>query len=191
MFSTLSGFTGLWSAPATKYLVGAVVVGGAWLYVSSLNNQIEQQQLEIDNKAQQLMAKQAEITSLTVSVEQANHATQAALLEIQSREVLAAQRLTKIAELRDQLTQFELNLTELEHTDEQVKSWADEPVPVAVIRLLNNARDQDSDRGTDTESTATTTAHAGLHIAYRGCEYQPRLSAVDWQALSVYQSVQF
>lgn len=191
MFSTLSGITGLWSAPVTKFIVSAVLVGGLYVYVSDLSGQIDKQHLVIKNKEQQLTAKQAEITALTVSVEQANNATQAALLEIQSRELLAAQRLTMIAELQDQLTQFELNLKELEHTDEQVKSWSNEPVPVAVIRLLNNTRDQDSHSNTGAEVTATTAAHAGLYVASNGCADQSGLSVVNWQTVSVTQHLQF
>lgn len=191
MLGTLGGFTGLWSAPATKYIVGAAIAGAAWLYVSGLNDQIEKQQLMLENKTQQLISKQAEVVSLTASVEQANNATKIALLEIENREQLAAQRLNKIAELRDQLTNFEQSLNELEQTDAQVKSWADEPVPDAVIRLLDNARNQNSNDSSGEEDQTTSAVNAGLSVARVKRTRQSRFNQTDWQVVPVYSHLQF
>ena len=193
MLTILKGFTGLWSARATKLVVIALCIGGLYWYVTSLKEQIELQQVDIDAKEQQLLDKRAEIVSLKVSIEQANDATQMALMEIEAREDLAAQRLTMITTLRDQLSEFKNNLNELERVNEQVKHWANEPVPVAIVGLLNNARGT-AQNGTSiegSESTATSTADSRLLVAYGRRPHERRLSYSNRHALPIIEYLQF
>ena len=191
MLSILSGITGLWSAPVTKYVVVATLAGSAWLYTTKLANEIESQQLVIDSKNKQLTTKQAEINMLSLSIEQANKATQAALLEIESRELIAEQRLTMLTTLRHQLTQFEQELTVLEHNNEHVKDWANEPIPTAVIGLLINTRDKHSNSGSSTETQATRTVNAAMPYTSYAFSDQPRFGQAYWQTISINNSLQF
>ena len=192
MFGTLSGIIGLWSAPVTKCIVSAVLIGVFGLYIYILKSDIEQQQLIIANKNQKLITQQAEITSLSESVVQANNATNAALLEIESREQLAAQRLSMISQLRNELSQFEQSLMALEQTNEHVKSWADEFVPVAIISLLNNAANsQNSNSNSGEENKSTTAVNTELFGTRHERGYEQRLSHVNWPIVSVNQSLQF
>jgi hypothetical protein len=191
MLSILSGITGLWSAPVTKYVVVATLAGSAWLYTYNLNNTIENQQLVIMSKNQQLISKGVEVAQLTLSVEQANNEIKLALLEIESRELLASQRLAMLNDLRSQLTQFEHDLTVLEHTNEQVKDWANEPIPDVVIGLLINARDKNSNIDSGAEGEATTTINTALSYSRDAVSYQPRLNQTHWKTLSINKRVQF
>ncbi|GEA08502.1 hypothetical protein KUL42_32630 [Alteromonas sp. KUL42] len=193
MLTILKGFTGLWSARVTKLVLVVLSIGALYWYVSSLNEQIELQQVDIDAKEQQLIDKRAEIVSLKIGIHQANNATQVALTEIETREELAAQRLRVITTLREQLSDFETNLDKLEQADEQVKRWANEPVPVAVIGLLNNARDTDQNNTSykGSKSITSSPADAGLFAAYNRRSNERRHGVVNRKALSVTEHVQF
>nr|WP_188708207.1 hypothetical protein [Neiella marina] len=163
------------------------------MYISVLNNQIEALQLSNQNKEQLIASQGNEIDWLNDSIALANHATKAALYEVEQRELIAQQRLTKITQLNSQLSQFKLKLNALEHTDEHVQSWATEPVPAAVVSLLNHTRanSEDSNRGASAEATATTTTHASLSYASHDSDYQPRLGDPDWRAISSARNLRF
>lgn len=172
MFNTLSAITGLWSARATKVVLCALVFLGVYVYVSSLRGEIDNQRLTIANKDHQIAAKQLQINSLTIGIEQANKATESALKEVRERERLSLKRIGEISALRDKLSDAELTLFTLEQSDEHVKSWADEPIPDGIVRLLNNVRASDRHCYSSSEGVSTDSAYASVSRSDNECQDQ-------------------
>ncbi|WP_435237470.1 hypothetical protein ACR30L_12000 [Psychromonas sp. PT13] len=61
------------------------------------------------------------------------------------RDRLLAKQYKTNQTLRDHLQHKQRELIQLGEEDEQVKAWANQPVPDAITRLLNSTRDSDKD----------------------------------------------
>jgi len=162
MLSTLTGFIKLWSAPAIKLLLLAGVVLSSITYVFILQSKVQQQLLEIEALDSKLISKQHEIESLTVSVDNANNATNQALAELLKVDRLAVQRANKLKELTLQLSHFENELNELGTNNENIKVWFDHSIPGSVISLLEYTRDSNSNSANNKEGSTTTAVDAEL-----------------------------
>ncbi len=135
-------------------LVVLLASSSAYLLVS--NNNLQQDL--IDNAAFQ--QSQAEKITIMSRVKKDDDLEIKKLInQLSSQNLLAVQYQNKLAEITKKQIQFNTDLTHLEKTNEQVKTWLDLEHSIDINRLLNSTKADNKNSGTNKNSKVSYTTN--------------------------------